>query len=264
MYADKARLLRLLSNIITNAVKFTGKGGAVKLTVREHERSEGSSEFEFAISDNGQGISQEFLPRLFEPFEREKTSTDSGYPGAGLGLSIAKRLAEIMGGTIRVQSVKGEGSVFTVDITLKTSDAENENKPAQQRDITAAKTTGRRILIVEDIEINRLLAETILKRAGFVTESAENGLEAVNAVRSHGEGYYDLILMDIQMPVMNGYDATRAIRSLGGSAESLPIIALSANAGDRDKSMSAECGMNAHIAKPFDRDHLINTINSYI
>ena len=170
----------------------------------------------------------------------------------------------MMGGSIRVESDKGSGSAFTVDLPLKRADGAAEERVPQSADLYKADGE-RRILLVEDIEINRMLAETILEDAGFLVESVPDGCDAVEAFNRHPPGYFDLVLMDIQMPVMNGYEATRAIRALKrADAANIPIIALSANARDEDRKMSMESGMNQHIAKPFDVAQLITTVNEHI
>ena len=210
-------------------------------------------------------MSEEFLQKIFNAFAREKTSTETGYIGTGLGLAITKKLLDIMGGTIKVDSKKGEGTEFTIELPLKLVDHSQQKKEIASVTQTEKAAGEYRILLVEDIEINRLLAETILTDSGFIVESVVDGSDAVEAVKNHPPLYYDLILMDIQMPVMNGYEATRLIRSMDREdTKILPIVALSANARDEDKRMSLESGMNAHVAKPFDIANLIFTINKYV
>ena len=265
--ADASRLRRGLGNLIGNAVKFTPDGGAVTVTARRTHMSEsGYVRYQFSVADTGVGMSEAFMKRMYQQFEREESSTRSGSTGTGLGLSIAKRLLDIMGGSISVQSRKGEGSVFTVDLPLKLAGSPAATAAEAAQPEAEPKADGeRRILLVEDIEINRMLAETILEEAGFLVESAPDGCDAVDMVRDHPEWYYDLVLMDIQMPVMNGYEATRAIRALDRrDAKLIPIVALSANSRDEDKRMSLESGMNNHVAKPFDVANLIHTVNAHI
>ena len=255
-----------MSNLVSNAVKFTPAGGAVPVSARRKQVSEsGYARYEFTVSDTGVGMSEEFMRRMYEAFEREESSTKAGTIGTGLGLSITKSLLNVMGGSIAVKSRKGEGTTFTVDLPLKLAD--HVSAPAgENTEETNFRAKGEhRILLVEDIEINRMLAETILEEAGFLVESVPDGCDAVEIITNHPQWYYDLVLMDIQMPVMNGYEATRAIRAIGRSdTNTLPIIALSANARDEDKRMSMESGMNNHIAKPFDVAHLISTVNEHI
>ena len=265
---DADRFRRIMGNLIGNAVKFTPEGGSVTVSARQKQVSEsGFARFAFTVRDTGVGMSEEFMRRMYEAFEREESSTRSGMPGTGLGLSIVKRLLDMMGGSISVESRKGEGSVFTVELPLKRSGgaAAEPPRPPEAAPETPRADGTRRVLLVEDIEINRMLAETILEESGFSVESVPDGCDAVEAVKAHPLWHYDLILMDIQMPVMNGYEATRAIRALNrADARALPIIALSANAREEDRRQSLESGMNSHVAKPFDVARLISTINEYI
>ena len=267
---DSHRFRRILSNLVSNAVKFTPAGGTIGISARQKQVSDsGYARYEFAVSDNGIGMTEEFMRRMFDAFEREESSTKAGTTGTGLGLTITKSLLDVMGGSISVESRKGEGTTFTVSMPLKLADkaygpAESCTfDPAGEADFRA--TGAHRILLVEDIEINRMLAETVLEEAGFLVESVPDGCDAVEIIMKHPQWYYDLVLMDIQMPVMNGYEATRAIRAIGrNDTNTLPIIALSANARDEDKRLSMESGMNNHIAKPFDVAHLISTVNAHI
>ena len=261
---DANRFRRIMGNLLSNAVKFTPAGG-VRVSARCKQVSEsGYGRYEFVIADTGVGMTEEFMRRMYAAFEREESSTKAGTIGAGLGLSIAKNLIDIMGGSIDVRSEKGVGTTVKVELPLKRADGAADGEKAAEG--ATVKAQGEhRILLVEDIEINRMLAETILEEAGFLVESVPDGCDAVEAVRSHDEWYYDLVLMDIQMPVMNGHEATRAIRALDrADAKALPILALSANARDEDKRMSMESGMNDHIAKPFDVAQLITSVNGHI
>lgn len=264
VFVDSLRFRRIMANLISNAVKFTSRSGLVKIFARQKRVSNsGYARYEFSVMDTGVGMTEEFMRRMFEAFEREETSTQTGYIGTGLGLTITKKLLNIMGGSISVKSEKGKGSTFTVDLPLKLVDHENKSAPVIEQEF---KADGKyRILLVEDIEVNRMLAETILNESGFLVESVPDGCDAVEAVKNRPPRYYDAILMDIQMPIMNGYEATRAIRALNrDDTNTLPIIALSANAREQDKSMSIESGMNNHVAKPFDIAHLITTVNEHI
>ena len=264
---DELSLRRIISNLLDNAIKFTPEGGKIKISAKQKSISDtGYARFEFKIADNGEGMSEEFLKKIFTAFAREKTSTETGYAGTGLGLAITKKLLDIMGGTIKVDSKKGEGTEFTINLPLKFAEHVDKEIAEVVPETPSEKASGKyRILLVEDIEINRLLAETVLTDSGFLVESAVDGSDAVEAVKNHPPRYYDLILMDIQMPVMNGYEATRLIRNMERSdTKVLPIVALSANAREEDKQMSLESGMNAHVAKPFDIANLIFTINKHI
>jgi len=265
---DDIRFRRVLSRLLDNAVKFTPDGGRITVSAVSYEASvPGYTRYEIKIRDNGIGMSEEFLTRVFQPFEREETSTKTGYPGTGLGLSITKSLLDLMGGSITVESKKGGGTVFTVSLPLMT--AKQREQAAEYEAIPggAAReqhTPSHRILLAEDIEINRILTETILQKNGYTVESVTDGKYAVEAVKNHGVWYYDLVLMDIQMPIMDGYEATKAIRSLGrGDTEAIPIIALSANASVADRMKSLESGMNGHISKPYEIDDLINIVKRF-
>ncbi|MBQ9616965.1 MAG: response regulator [Oscillibacter sp.] len=267
VYVDALRFRRVMGNLVSNAVKFSPDYGTVTISARRKQVSDsGYARYEFRVADNGPGISDEFRRKMFDAFEREQSSTQTGKIGTGLGLTITKTLLNIMGGSIHVDSQKGKGSTFTVGLPMKIASGSSEADDTPPPPETIYKARGeRRILLVEDIEINRMLAETILEEAGFLVESVPDGCDAVDAFNNHPPGYFDLVLMDIQMPVMNGYEATRAIRALGRpDTADIPIIALSANARDEDRKMSMESGMNHHIAKPFDVAQLITTVNEHI
>ena len=267
VYTDDVNFRKILSSLVDNAIKFTPPGGHVKLTAKKKKVSDaGYLRCEFIVSDDGSGMAPEFMRRMYETFEREETSTKTGHISAGLGLAITKKLLDAMGGSIEAVSEKGKGTTFTVGLPFKIYREENEEtKDAPIEKINAEDNYGHRILLVDDIELNRMLAETILEESGFSVETVADGVEAVEVFVKHPPGYYDLVLMDIQMPIMNGYEATRAIRPLDRpDAKVLPIIALSANSRDEDKRMSMESGMNYHIAKPFDVVQLIAAVNKYI
>ena len=264
VYVDSLRFRRVMSNLLSNAMKFTPNDGTIKISAKQKRVSDsGFARYEFSVKDNGVGMTEDFMKKMFDAFERESTSTQTGYLGTGLGLTITKKLLNIMGGSITVDSKKNEGSTFTVNLPLKLVQS---NKKDELPIVREYKATGKyRILLVEDIDVNRMLAETILTESGFLVESVPDGCDAVEAIKSRPPRYYDLVLMDIQMPVMNGYEATRAIRALGREDTStLPIIALSANAREQDKRMSMDSGMDSHVAKPFDIAHLISTVNDHV
>ena len=264
---DAVRFRRLMSNLLDNALKFTPEGGHVTVSAkRKFASGSGYARYEFSVADDGEGMAEGFLQRIGKAFEREKNSTESGYLGTGLGLAITKKILDLMGGSMDVQSEKGKGSTFTVSIPLKQAGAARK-----QLSPTAEKKTGTkaddkyRVLLAEDMGVNRLLAETMLREAGFEVDSVPDGCDAVDSIENHPAHYYDAILMDIQMPVMNGYEATHRIRSMQrADAKSIPIIALSANAREQDKRASLESGMNAHVAKPFDLAVLVDTLNEQI
>lgn len=216
------------------------------------------SRYEMRVKDNGMGMSPEFAAKIFEAFEREKTSTVSGIQGTGLGMAITKKIVDLMGGTIELSTVKGEGSEFVVTLDLELSE---ETKKADKKEEKDIDFTGKRLLLVDDIEINREIAVMMLQMNGFEVEQGSDGTEAVSMVKEHEPGYYDAVLMDIQMPTMNGYDATRAIRALEDEKKAaVPILAMTANAFDEDKKNAAEAGMNGHIAKPIDQKQLLSTL----
>ena len=204
------------------------------------------------VRDTGIGMSEEFLLRVFDAFEIERTSTVSGIQGTGLGLSIVKSLVEMMGGTIEIKSRVNKGTEICIHFMFPVI-TEEEFREGLSISEEKVDFTGKRVLLVEDNELNREIAEEILMQEGFLVEKAEDGVVAVSKVEESQEGYYDLILMDIQMPKMNGYEATKAIRSLPDpKLASIPIMAMTANAFEEDKMAALEAGMNGHIAKPID------------
>lgn len=265
VYSDGAKIGHILSRIVSNGVKYTKENGQVSVFVRE-ERADCAdcAVYHFIVQDNGIGIAEDMLARIFQPFEREKNTTQSGVHGTGLGLTIAKSIAEAMGGTVEVVSEVGKGSTFTVTLRLCLRDTQKGISSAKKK--KPAPTEGKkRVLIVEDTEINLEIETELLRDAGYLVDVAADGSVAVEKVRNSQPGYYDLILMDIQMPIMDGYRATEEIRSLGDPVLSnIPIVALSANAFDEDKKKSRESGMNAHMEKPIDTPRLMNVISSML
>ena len=264
---DTVRFRRLISNLVDNAIKFTPKGGHVTVSAnRKFTSGSGYARYEVSVSDDGAGMAEGFLRRVGKVFEREKTSTESGYLGTGLGLAITKKILDLMGGSMEIKSEQGKGSTFTVSMALKTAGAARKQLSPSSEKKTETKAGGKyRLLLAEDMGVNRILAETMLKESGFEVESVPDGCDALDAVASHPANYYDAVLMDIQMPIMNGYEATRRIRALGREdTDKLPIIALSANAREQDKRASLESGMNAHVAKPFDLAVLVDILNEQI
>ncbi|MBD5395067.1 MAG: response regulator [Lachnospiraceae bacterium] len=262
---DKLRLNQILLNLLSNAIKYTDPGGSIRVRITEKEGApKGSANYEIRVKDTGIGMSREFMEHIFEPFEREKNTTVSGIQGSGLGMSITKGIVEMMGGTISVCSEKGQGTEFIVNLTLKLAgNSETEirlgelDKTEQNRE----RFKGKRLLLTEDNELNREIAGAILSEAGFIVEEAENGAVSIEMLKKAGPGYYDLVLMDVQMPVMDGYQATEAIRALEDKKLSkILIIAMTANAFEEDKKKAMECGMNAHIAKPINVDTLLTTL----
>ena len=263
VFADSLHVNRVLINIISNAVKFTPDGGTITFTLRERKSGrEGYAYYDFIIEDTGIGMSREFLGHIFEQFAREKTSTVSHTQGTGLGMSITKSLVDLMGGEITVDSELGKGSVFTVtlEFRLTTGDMVNGNA-GEAESSPLCNLSGRRVLLVEDNELNMEIAVAMLQTTHIEIDTARDGSEALEKVKNSSPERYDLILMDIQMPMMNGYEATRAIRALEDRRKAeIPIIAMTANAFEEDRTNAFAAGMNAHIAKPLDITVLTETI----
>jgi len=340
-------------NLLSNAVKYTPAGGTVSFRIQQETTfHRGYGDYLFIVKDNGIGMSQEFVEHIFEPFEREASTTKTGIQGTGLGMAITKNIVDMMGGKITVRSEKGRGSEFRVELSLKLQDVERNaaqikeleglsyhtyildwqmpelsgvetcrriraavgqeapiiiltaydwtdiEDEAKQAGITAfcakplfmsdlksvllaanhliekeeesaswtqADFNGKRILLVEDNELNREIAQSILEETGFTVETAPDGTDAVEMVRQAEEHYYDAILMDVQMPVMDGYEATRTIRAMPrGDAKNLPIIAMTANAMEEDREAALKNGMNAHIAKPLNIDLFLEVLKKYL
>ena len=263
VYADALHVNRVLINILSNAVKFTPEGGTITFTMRERKSEKaGYAYYDFIIADTGIGMSREFLGHIYEQFAREKTSTVSHTQGTGLGMSITKSLVDLMGGTISVESELGKGSVFTVTLEFRQTAEDMVHVNTSRMETGAVMNLrGRRVLVAEDNELNMEIAVTLLENMGLEVETASDGSEALEKVKEHDALYYDLILMDIQMPMMNGYEAARAIRALDDPEKAdIPIIAMTANAFDEDRANAYEAGMNAHIAKPVDVTVLSGTI----
>jgi len=252
VYCDKICINNILYNLLDNAVKFNRQNGSISVTVNQKNCNiKEYASYEINIKDTGVGITQEFLSHIFEPFEREHTSTISRTQGVGLGMSITKNLVDLMGGTIRVLSKIDEGTEFVLQFTFKLYDPEQMQPSVETEDTN--DFSGRRLLLVEDNELNMEIANELLCDAGFLVETAQNGKIAVEMVQNSTEGYYDAVLMDIQMPVMDGYQASKKIRSLERKElAEIPIIALTANVSDDDQKKALSSGMNAYIAKPLD------------
>ena len=262
--ANVNSLRQILYNIISNAQKFTTFGGRVVFTVEELPcRVSGYAVFNFEISDNGLGMSKEFLEHIYDEFAREQSSTQSGVQGTGLGMSIVKRLVDMMGAEIDVQSEIGLGTTVRIRAQFKiATESDVSLDHGEECSLENAEfLKGRRVLLVEDNEFNREVAQDFLHDAEMVVEIAENGLEAVTKVRENGPDYYDCILMDVQMPVMDGYEATKAIRKMYPQTK-IPIIALSANAFEEDRQKSMASGLDAHLPKPFVVAKVLGTMYS--
>lgn len=262
---DKLRLTQVLLNIISNAVKFTPVGGTIHILVEEKaSQKAGYAVYSFCIKDNGIGMSKEFQEHVFDSFARERTVTESGITGTGLGMAITKNIVDLMGGTIHLTSKQGEGSEFIV-----TLECELANKTVQNKQSSCPKAekkhldySGKKVLLVEDNELNREIATEILKSLGLKVDCAADGMEAVEIMSSEAGNQYDMIFMDIQMPKMDGYTATREIRTLKDMKKAnVPIIAMTANAFDEDRKKAIKAGMNGHIAKPIDVNVILQNLD---
>lgn len=260
--ADISRVKEVLRQLLDNATKYTNEGGTVTLTVREESAPSGYGKFYFVVEDNGFGISEEFKAHIFEPFAREKNTTKGGILGSGLGLTVVKNFVNMMGGEISVESEAGVGSKFTVSLILRCIDLSDYANISKEN---KTDNKGLRLLLVEDNEINCEIAKELLKGAGYIVETADDGNVAVEMIKSSESGHYDFILMDIQMPCMDGYCATKEIRAMEDPAKAnIPIIALSANAYLLDRKKAIDSGMNAHCSKPIDMIELESVIRSVL
>lgn len=264
---DATRLQQILINLINNAMKFTSSGGTVKVSVSEEESVKGKVRLKVKVSDTGIGISKEFIPKLFEAFVQEHDGRTSVYGGSGLGLSIAKSYANLMGGDISVESELGKGTTFTVEVWLDMVEEAKRalNKAAKAMEIDELTFVGKRILLAEDHPLNTMVATRLLEKKGMIVVHAENGKKAVEMIEASEEFTYDAILMDIRMPVMDGIEAAKAIRGLDRTdTRTMPIIAMTANAYEEDRKMTNEAGMNDHLAKPIETQLLYQTLFKYM
>lgn len=278
VYSDPHKLKQVMIYLCDNAVTYTNPGGKVSITVTERQgRSEQHAVFQLEVADTGIGISKDFLEHIYEPFARERDTTHSGIHGVGLGLTITKNIVERMGGIMDIKSTVGEGSVFSVTVQLRIQHKERKTGPsgsaAPSKIVSAAPAgsgkssslEGQRVLLVEDNDINLIIEKKIFHELGFYIETAKDGDIAVEMVKNSKPGDYDLILMDIQMPVMDGWKATREIRGLEDPALStIPIVALSANVLESDIQKSMACGMNAHLPKPINVPELVKTVEKIL
>ena len=266
IYADIPHLTEICTNLVSNAVKYTGAGGTIRCNVTQKPgEKEGWCDTVVTVADNGIGMSQEFQKHIFEPFERERTSTVSKVEGSGIGMGIVKKLVGLMSGTVEVESRIGVGSTFTVTIPCRIASedetqAKRETNPSDQKCLC-----GTRILLTEDNDLNAEIATELLQEEGCTVDRAKDGVECVDMLEKAANGTYQLILMDIQMPVMNGYDAARKIRGLDDPQKAnIPIIAMTANAFTEDRQVALDAGMNDHIAKPINMDVLVPTLRKYL
>ena len=266
VYVDIPHMTEVCTNLVSNAVKYTGAGGTIRCDVTQKPgKKEGWCDTVITVVDNGIGMSQEFQKHIFEPFERERTSTVSKVEGSGIGMGIVKKLVGLMGGTVAVESKIGVGSTFTVTIPCRIASedetqAKRETNPSDQKCLR-----GTRILLTEDNDLNAEIATELLQEEGCTVDRAKDGVECVDMLEKAANGTYQLILMDIQMPVMNGYDAARKIRRLDDPQKAnIPIIAMTANAFTEDKQAALDVGMNDHIAKPINMNVLVPTLRKYL
>ncbi len=266
LYMDNAHVSEIILNILSNAIKYTGEGGKICCSLKQKPyEKEGWCLLEISVADNGIGISEDFQQHIFESFSRERTSTASGIEGTGLGMGIVKKLVDLMKGTIEVESKLGEGSTFTVRIPCLIAKQEeiSEKRLIKQED--KKSLAGKRILLAEDNDINAEIAMELLKEEGLILERAENGVICVEKLEKAPEGYYDLILMDVQMPDMDGYDATRKIRRLDDPEKAkIPIIAMTANTFSKDRKMALSSGMDDYVSKPVDMNLLVPLLEKYL
>ena len=259
---DKLRLSQVLINLLSNAAKFIDTQGHINFTIDILAETADDICLRFTVKDNGIGMSEEQVSRLFKPFEQADSSIASRFGGTGLGLSISQNLVQRMGGTISIKSVLDEGSAFSFELSFKKGELAQRTAQCQKRTLDFK---GSRILLAEDVEVNRLIIEELLSPTGLIIDVAQNGREAVEALERSQPGYYQLIFMDIQMPEMDGYEASSAIRALSHpNAQTIPIIAMTANVYKEDVEQSFAVGMNGHICKPIDIDELMNVLATYL
>lgn len=274
---DKLRLNQVLLNILENAVKYTRPGGKIYFQIQELKGQEpGFAKYEFRVKDTGIGMSEEFIAHIFEPFSREQTSTVSGVEGIGLGMAIVKKIVDRMGGTIAVKSRQEKGTEVTVILPFKVNSQvvecetkvfkkTGQMKMLRERENSENLFKGKKILLAEDNELNREIAVELLKEEGFILDTAEDGTIAVEKMRTAKPGQYDLILMDIQMPIMDGYEAVRQIRKLENpETANIPIVAITANAFEEDRQKALEAGMNEHVSKPIDLARLLEAVKKVL
>ena len=267
IYADQAKLHQIVVNLLSNAVKYTPSGGSVCMEWWERPCEKASyATYALTVSDTGIGMSREFQKQLFDLFTRERTSTESRVIGTGLGMSIVKRLVDLMGGTIEVESEPGKGSRFIIDLTCRIAPSPEPNPETLTSGVgPTLNLAGKRILLAEDNELNAEIAMEMLSEYGLLLEHACDGAECVRMLSDAEAGYYDLILMDLQMPNMNGFEAARRIRGFADPAKAtIPIIALTANAFAEDKKNAQEAGMNDHLPKPIDMNRMLQTLEKYL
>ena len=266
VYADIPHLTEVCTNLVSNAVKYTGACGTIHCDITQKPgKKEGWCDTVITVADNGIGMSQEFQKHIFEPFERERTSTVSKVEGSGIGMGIVKKLVGLMGGTVEVESKIGVGSTFTVTIPCRIASQEERQAKRDTTSSDKKSLSGTKILLAEDNDLNAEIAVELLQEEGCTVDRAKDGVECVDMLEKAANGTYQLILMDIQMPVMNGYDAAKKIRRMDDLPKAdIPIIAMTANAFSEDKQAALDAGMNDHVSKPINRNVLVPTIQKYL
>lgn len=266
IYLDATRVTEIVLNLVSNAIKYTGEGGTIKCHVsQEASDREGWVTQVFTVSDNGIGMSEDFQKHIYESFSRERSSTESGVEGTGLGMGIVKKLVDLMEGSIELHSKMGEGSTFCVRIPCRIASLEDTLPKRAQKSEDVSGLAGKHILLAEDNDLNAEIAVELLSEIGLIVDRAKDGVKCMEMLEKAPDGFYSLILMDVQMPILNGYDATTKIRKLADSAKAdIPIIAMTANAFAEDRKKALEVGMNDHVAKPIDMGRLIPTLLQYI
>ena len=258
---DSLKIREIYVNLMSNAIKYTNVGGTISFSLEEIEKEEGLSDYKAIVQDTGIGISKEYLPHIFENFTREKTSSESGVIGTGLGMPIVKKLVDLMHGTISIESEEGKGTTVVVNLPHRYIIEKEEVDVVDDKEIDL---TGEHILLVEDNDLNAEIAQTLLEDKGLKVMRAKDGLEAITIVKENAVDCFDCILMDIQMPRMNGFEACKVIRSLPNNRSQLPIIALTANAFEEDRKDCLDAGMSEHVAKPIEIQSLLQTIESVL
>lgn len=263
---DKTKMEEIILNVVSNSIKYTNPHGKITVSIDELDsEDEKNADYKVVVEDNGIGMSQDYLPHIFEEFSREHTSTETRVAGTGLGLPIVKSLVDRMGGTIEVESEEGKGTRFIMKFSFPVS-LENQVREKEKQNIPdiTEKLEGKRILLAEDNELNAEIAETVLEETGIKVKHVEDGIQCIEELKKMPEKYYDVILMDVQMPSMDGYTATQRIRDLDDSRAEIPIIAMTANAYDEDRRKAQEAGMDGFLAKPLDVDEMMRLLAQII
>lgn len=266
VYLDATRITEIILNLVSNSIKYTAKGGTIHCSVRQTENEkDGWVTQEIVVEDNGIGMSEEFQSHIYETFSRERSSTMSGVEGTGLGMGIVKKIVDMLGGTINLKSEIGKGSIFTVQFACRIAKYEDTQPQKTTEEGNPDCFKGKRILLAEDNDLNAEIAMKLLSGVGLLVDRAENGVICAEMLRKSAENYYDLILMDVQMPVMDGYTATQKIRKFENLRKAnIPIIAMTANAFAEDRKRALDAGMNDYAAKPIDMNKLIPVLLKYL